>query len=86
MKALSKIIFLTMVLTIVSSCKEQTAEQKQEHHQRAVRAYESNYIDYIQDTRTGICFVRSIIGDRSVILAPVECTEKVKKLLVDPLK
>ena len=41
-------------------------------------------IIYVIDRRTGICFARSYAGNGYYIYSPIECTEKVKVLIVNP--
>ena len=81
-----------MTLILLSCCgEEQTAEQKAAAEQKEKQANAlymtndiQNYVQYIRDPRTGLCFAASRVSGRRYVYSPIECTDKVKQFLINP--
>ena len=63
--------------------KEEKAQLAQKSANLIVETDILGYVDYVIDSRSGICFARSAQGRGYYVYSPVACTEKVKSLLVN---
>lgn len=83
---IKKCLFAVCALVLVTACEPPTEEELIEQERKVTVYVENditNYMFYVIDPRTGLCFARSKATKGYYIYAPVDCTDKVMELVIN---
>ena len=88
---MKKVTMLMLVICAMSvtACQTETAEEKQNKLKKDVEFVDNDltkYMHYVQDPRTGMCFARSQMNGGWYVYTPIDCTSRVKELLLNKLQ
>jgi len=75
-------IILFIGLFVMAACEPIIIEGKAKSATTDIKGY----VDYTVDERSGICFARSMLRGGYYVYSPVECTKRVKALIINPAR
>lgn len=75
--------FFALIVVTIMGCFSSPEQQQNDEFRRSRE--DARKLSYMQDDRTGLCFVYDSLGFNAAILASVPCTPEVLKLLPKPV-